>query len=280
MSPRRFSSAQRSGSIPVSRTISDDLPWSTWPAVATTRSAAGGAASILVDVVTLEGVLDRAREVGELVREHGPHVEQRRVGLDAAEHRRAAARAAGPRTRPDPPSSRPRPTTASSCRASNRRRPRTGTCGRARPRGRRRATPRAGARASTGRPATAKSIRRTGSSSSRPDACIARTASSAAICILSTRTARAIGCARSLATTSARPTTIPACGPPSSLSPEHVTRSAPSASASATDGSSGGMPCSWCSSPEPTSKRNGMPRLAASAARSLAGGEAVNPTTR
>ena len=34
--PRRFSSASRSGSVPVSASTSDDLPWSTWPAVATT----------------------------------------------------------------------------------------------------------------------------------------------------------------------------------------------------------------------------------------------------
>ena len=32
--PRRFSSANRSGSVPVSASTSDDLPWSTWPAVA------------------------------------------------------------------------------------------------------------------------------------------------------------------------------------------------------------------------------------------------------
>ena len=34
--PRRRSSAHRSGSIPVSARTSVDLPWSTWPAVATT----------------------------------------------------------------------------------------------------------------------------------------------------------------------------------------------------------------------------------------------------
>ena len=36
VSPRRFSSSNRSGSVPVSASTSDDLPWSTWPAVATT----------------------------------------------------------------------------------------------------------------------------------------------------------------------------------------------------------------------------------------------------
>ena len=34
--PRAFSSAKRSGSVPVSASTSVDLPWSTWPAVATT----------------------------------------------------------------------------------------------------------------------------------------------------------------------------------------------------------------------------------------------------
>ena len=49
---------------------------------------------------------------------------------------------------------------------------------------------------------------------------------------LSMRMARASGCLRSRAIRSARPTMQPACGPPSSLSPQNVTRSAPSASAS------------------------------------------------
>ena len=39
--PRRFSSAKRSGSVPVRASTSDDLPWSTWPAVAITRTGAG-----------------------------------------------------------------------------------------------------------------------------------------------------------------------------------------------------------------------------------------------
>ena len=44
---------------------------------------------------------------------------------------------------------------------------------------------------------------------------------------LSMRSARCSGCRRSCSTRSARPTTIPACGPPSSLSPLKQTRSAP-----------------------------------------------------
>src|SRR2546429_4059440 len=35
--PRRFSSASRSGSIPVRAVTSVDLPWSMWPAVPTTK---------------------------------------------------------------------------------------------------------------------------------------------------------------------------------------------------------------------------------------------------
>ena len=57
--------------------------------------------------------------------------------------------------------------------------------------------------------------------------------SSAASVSLSERRARWSGCRRSRSTRSARPATIPACGPPSSLSPEKQTRSAPAASAAA-----------------------------------------------
>ena len=62
-------------------------------------------------------------------------------------------------------------------------------------------------------------------------------ASSAASRILSRRSARFIGFLATRATRSLRPAMMPACGPPSSLSPEKVTRSAPSASASRTVGS-------------------------------------------
>ncbi len=36
--PRAFSSGKRSGSVPVSASTSDDLPWSTCPAVAMVRT--------------------------------------------------------------------------------------------------------------------------------------------------------------------------------------------------------------------------------------------------
>ena len=59
----------------------------------------------------------------------------------------------------------------------------------------------------------------------------------AASLILSTRRARFIGLRLRRAIRSRRPTMKPACGPPKSLSPENVTRSAPSCIASATVGS-------------------------------------------
>ena len=62
--------------------------------------------------------------------------------------------------------------------------------------------------------------------------------SSAASVSLSARSARWSGWRRSRSTSSARPTTIPACGPPSSLSPEKQTRSAPAARLSRGVGSS------------------------------------------
>ena len=40
--PRRFSSASRSGSMPVSAVMSVDLPWSMWPAVPTTKLISPG----------------------------------------------------------------------------------------------------------------------------------------------------------------------------------------------------------------------------------------------
>ena len=92
-----------------------------------------------------------------------------------------------------------------------------------------------------------------GTSDRRPVAYRRSTASSAATVILSTRSARARGCRRSRSTRSARPTSIPACGPPRSLSPENDTRSAPAASASATAGSSAGTSGKRSSNPLPTS---------------------------
>ncbi len=211
MSPRRFSSSQRSGSMPVSRTISEDLPWSTWPAVATTRGpiarrGAHRASVVLDELVALDRVQDRAREVGDLLVGHGPHVEQHVVVGHAAEHRRGLPdREPSRRTPADRAPSRGPPTTAigrpgRGATADHRLAPmdvgvlevaaeRLGQSLRALVHRRRDGS---------------RNIRCTGTSSSWPRAYIARTCSSAATCILSTRTARATGCARSLAIRSAR----------------------------------------------------------------------------
>src|SRR5438132_173018 len=78
-------------------------------------------------------------------------------------------------------------------------------------------------------------IRQTGSSfSAVPSRYVSRVARSAAMVSLSGRSARMSGCVRSAVMDSARPTAIPACGPPSSLSPLKVTTSAPSRIASPT----------------------------------------------
>ena len=80
---------------------------------------------------------------------------------------------------------------------------------------------------------------------------------SAASVSLSGRSARISGCVRAASTAALVPTAMPACGPPSSLSPENVTRSAPVATVSATVGSSGRPHARWVarstSAPEPRS---------------------------
>ena len=93
---------------------------------------------------------------------------------------------------------------------------------------------------------------------------------------MSERRARWSGCRRSSSTRSARPATIPACGPPSSLSPEKQTRSAPAARAAAGVGS----PSTSTSAPEPRSSRSGSSWRRATAASSSSRGCSVKPTTR
>ena len=92
------------------------------------------------------------------------------------------------------------------------------------------------------------------------------------------RTTRATGCAAREATRDARPTTSPACGPQSSLSPENVTRSAPSARQDATVGSPGTPNSSSGSThPVPWSCSHGMPASRARAARARGSGRSVKP---
>ena len=100
--------------------------------------------------------------------------------------------------------------------------------------------------------------------------------SSAASVSLSARNARCSGWRRSFSTRSARPTTMPACGPPSSLSPEKQTRSAPAARLSARVGSS---PTST-SAPEPRSSTSGSSWRRATCASLRSDGCSVKPTTR
>ena len=100
--------------------------------------------------------------------------------------------------------------------------------------------------------------------------------SSAASVSLSARRARCRGWRRSRSTSSARPTTIPACGPPSSLSPEKHTRSAPARRPAATCGSAS----TSSSAPEPRSSTNGRPWRRATSASSSRRGCSAKPTIR
>ena len=106
--------------------------------------------------------------------------------------------------------------------------------------------------------------------------CSASVPSRAASVSLSARSARCSGWRRRRSTSSPRPTTIPACGPPSSLSPEKQTRSEPAAMLDAAVGSS---PTS-ASEPEPRSSTSHRPASCATRARSSVVGLCVKPTIR
>ena len=95
------------------------------------------------------------------------------------------------------------------------------------------------------------------------------------------RIARASGWRCIASIDSLLPAAIPACGPPTSLSPEKSTTSAPAATESCTIGSSN-IPYGRVSSraPLPTSSISSSPRSRASAPSSLSGADSVNPTTR
>ena len=153
-----------------------------------------------------------------------------RAGLDPADDRRAAApqRARPARSRPAPAIATPDDGSVSpGQRAAADRRPRS-----------RRRRPVADGRRDGFGPARSPStgaaiIRQTGTSASaRPARYSPSVAATAASVTLSGRIARASGSRRSRAIRSARPTTSPACGPPTSLSPLNVTMSAPAASRS------------------------------------------------
>ena len=130
--------------------------------------------------------------------------------------------------------------------------------------------------------ASAAIIRHTGTSvSALPARYRPSVAATAASVTLSGRIARASGSRRSRPIRSARPTTRPAWGPPTSLSPLNVTTSAPAASRSDGIGS-------WASpyrsvgrsAPEPRSSTTIAPCAWASAASAAASGASVNPSWR
>ena len=86
------------------------------------------------------------------------------------------------------------------------------------------------------------------------------------------------GACAACATRSARPTTSPACGPPSSLSPEHITRSAPSARASAHRRLVGRHARARAGAgPSPRRKTNGTPCCAAERGEVLGGRRGGEP---
>src|SRR5262245_47671193 len=76
--------------MPVSATISADLPWSTWPAVAMTPSVPGTSVLVVVEVVAFDRVQDRPGDVAHLVVADRARVEQHVVVVRPAEHRRRA----------------------------------------------------------------------------------------------------------------------------------------------------------------------------------------------
>ena len=126
------------------------------------------------------------------------------------------------------------------------------------------------------------SIRNVGTvSKAEPASYAYSVASRAAIVNLSIRSARFQGFFLSRETTARRPTTIPAWGPPRSLSPENDTRSTPEATASCTVGSCGKPHGRRSTSdPEPRSSMTGIPRSRPSSTSSPDDTSAVKPTTR
>ena len=108
-----------------------------------------------------------------------------------------------------------------------------------------------------------------------------RVASRAARVILSTRRARLSGFRLIFSMIAFVPTIIPACGPPSTLSPEKVTTSAPAATTERTVGSPG-SPAAVKSRklPLPRSSMSGRPCRCAMSASSSTGTSAWKPTTR
>ena len=104
--------------------------------------------------------------------------------------------------------------------------------------------------------------------------------SSAASVSLSARSARCSGWRRSRSTSSARPTTIPACGPPSSLSPEKQTRSAPGVERGRAPSARRRATVLLGSAPEPRSSISGSSCRCGRRGELASAGRSVKPTTR
>ena len=210
--PRSFSSWRRSGSMPVSARISVDLPWSTWPAVPMTRIRTSRAARRLLPS---SGVLlgqDRAQ-----VEQHRSSSMRPMTGGSACRKRPPGDRAIGVSSATAQlgwvwPGSEPPPIGRARCHDARA----LELCGqrsRARPRGLGRRRRSCARRAPRVRPRRARS------------APASRRAPPASACRVGSRaSADAAAACRSR---SARPTMMPACGPPSSLSPEKPPASCP-----------------------------------------------------
>ena len=243
------------------------------------RCAAGHARAarhsiLVVEVVAFQGVPGRAREVGDLLVGDRPQVEQHVVRLDAAEH----AGATGAQTRGERRSGRDTrdahaPRREPRCRASIRRPPTdshrcTCACSRSPPI----VSVRRWARRRTARPAPAACGRTGTSSRRRVDVHREHLLERRHLHLVDPHRARDRVAAQPRDERRRRPTMMPACGPPSSLSPENVTRSAPSASASATAGSSRGMPVAVSQQPRAhvVEERHAVPPRPARPARSVA----------
>ncbi len=194
-------------------------------------------------------------------RRAGRRARPRRPRRRTASARRAGGGRRGRRRRPEDPrgAGAPRASPRSRTRSSGARRAAARRRRRARrsPRPRRRRGPRAARPA----PAPSRAARRACAAPGSRDALApgrsysASVPSSAASVSLSARSALWSGWRRSRSISSPRPTTMPACGPPRSLSPEKQTRSAPAARLAAAVGSS---PTS-SREPEPRSSTSGSP---------------------
>ena len=219
------------------------------------------------------------RRLGTRVVERA-RVEQQPALARAADRPAGRRRAAGaPARRARAAPGRPRTPGPRARAAAARRRPRARARGsRARRRRRRRAVRASPRRARPAPPRAATSIRSTGTSRSAvAGSRYSRSvASSAASDSLSIRSARASGCVRHASIAARVPTISPACGPPSSLSPEKQTTAQPAATERRTGGSSASSGTPSASAPEPTSSITGTP----SAHSSSISTSSTKPTVR